>query len=177
MFNIFVFMGPSGTGKSTLQKLLGYNSIVTWTSRLPRVGEVDGVHYHFANREEILNMYKEGLLLEYTEYNGNIYGMALKSIEELINTKSHASIVVDVNGAKKLKDRFPKSILIIGVIAPYEECKERLMDRGDKNVNQRLSTYTDEINSVVEVSDIIVNNSKANLEKVSSLMKVLKLGI
>ena len=76
-----------------------------------------------------------------------------------------------------MKDRFPKSILIIGVIAPYEECKERLMDRGDKNVNQRLSTYTDEINSVVEVSDIIVNNSKANLEKVSSLMKVLKLGI
>lgn len=177
MINIIAFLGPSGSGKSTLQNVLGYNPIVTWTSRKPRPGEINGKHYHFANRDQILNMYKEGLLLEYTEYNGNLYGTGLNSIKKLIESNDYSSIVVDANGAKELKSRFPRSVLIVGVLAPYDECKDNLIERKDKNVSERLATYEDEINSVMELSDIIINNSKENWEKSTNIIKMLKFGM
>tara|TARA_B100000965_G_C19374166_1_gene661712 strand:+ start:283 stop:825 length:543 start_codon:yes stop_codon:yes gene_type:complete len=177
MITIIAFLGPSGSGKSTLQSVLGYKPIVTWTSRKPRPGEINGKHYHFANRDQILNMYKEGLLLEYTEYNGNLYGTGLNSIKKLIESNDYSSIVVDANGAKELKSRFPSSVLIVGVLAPYDGCKENLIERKDKNVNERLATYSDEINSVMELSDIIINNSKENWGKSTDIIKMLKLGM
>ncbi len=177
MINIIAFLGPSGSGKSTLQSVLGYKPIVTWASRKPRPGEINGKHYHFANRDKILKMYKEGLLLEYTEYNGNLYGTGLSSIQKLIDSKDYSSIVVDANGAKKLKSRFPSSVLIVGVVAPYEECKVNLIERKDRNVGERLATYVDEINSVMELSDMIINNSKENWQKSTDIIKILKLGM
>ncbi|WP_432663722.1 hypothetical protein R9X47_24445 [Wukongibacter baidiensis] len=177
MIKIIAFLGPSGSGKSTLQNLLGYKPIITWTSRQPRLGETNGIHYNFATRDQILNMHKEGLLLEYTEYNGNLYGTGLDSIKKLIDSNDYGSIVVDANGAEKLKNKFPDSVLIIGVIAPYEECKENLIKRKDKNTKERLSTYSDEITSVMNLSDIIINNSKSNWEKSCNILKVFKTGM
>lgn len=177
MINIIAFLGPSGSGKSTLQSVLGYKPIVTWTSRKPRPGEINGTHYHFANRDKILKMYKKGLLLEYTEYNGNLYGTGLNSIRELIDSNDYSSIVVDANGAKELKSKFPSSVLIVGVVAPYEECKVNLIERKDRNVGERLATYVDEINSVMELSDMIINNSKENWQKSTDIIKILKLGM
>lgn len=177
MINVFAFIGPSGVGKSTLQNILGYNRIITWTSREPRVGEVDGIDYHFGSKEEIITMYEKGLLLEYTEYNGNVYGTGLTSIKKIIGTSSCKSIVVDANGAEEIKRKFPDNVLIIGVIAPYKECKARLIERNDKNTNKRLFTYPDEVNSLMELSDIIINNSKDNWKKSAKVVEMLKVGI
>ncbi len=177
MFNIIVFMGPSGSGKSKLQRLFGYKSVVTWTSREPRPGEVDGKDYHFTNKDNILNMYKEGLLIEYTEYNGNIYGTGINSIKKLINTNSLGSIVLDANGVRKIKNMFTEKVLIIGVIAPYEECKDHLINRDDKYIEKRLASYSEEINSVIELSDIVINNAESNWAKNHSIIQVLNVGI
>lgn len=174
MINIIAFMGPSGAGKSTLQEILGYERIITWTSRTPREGEVDGKDYHFGDKDRIIQLYNEGLMLEYTEYNGNVYGTGLESIEELIGSKYCRSIVVDENGARKLKEKFLDHVLVIGVIAPYEECKSRLMDREDKNIEKRLFTYSHEVSALMELSDVIVNNSKANWGKATLIMEMIK---
>jgi guanylate kinase len=175
MLNLIAFLGPSGVGKSTLQGLLGYNKIVTWTSRQPRAGEVDGVHYHFADNDKILSMYHQGLLLEYTQYNGNLYGIALSSLKEIIDNNKKAAVAVDANGARELKYRFGDAVLVIGVIAPYEECKERLLKRDDKNIDIRLATYSQEVNTMLELSDVIINNSKANYQKAANLVTMIEL--
>lgn len=174
MYNIIIFLGPSGSGKSTLQKALGFRQVITWTSRQPRPGEIDGVHYHFATKEEILNMYKDGLLLEFTEYNDNVYGMSLNSIEKLIESNSYASISVDFNGARKLKNKFPSSVLVVGVLVSYEDCRENLISRKEKNINERLDIYSKDINSMLELSDIIINNSKSNWAKVNNIIQMFK---
>ncbi|WDF51123.1 guanylate kinase [Paenibacillus sp. KACC 21273] len=81
-FSIVVFQGPSASGKSTLQARLGVPKIVTWTSRQPRAGEQDGVDYHFATREQIELMFRQGLMLEMSEYRNNLYGTSISSIED-----------------------------------------------------------------------------------------------
>lgn len=162
MIKIVVFIGPSGAGKSTLQRYLGFDPIVTWTSRLPRSGEQDGKDYFFSSRENIMRMYFEGRLLEYTEYNGNIYGIGIDELQKAAEYDRPTSIVVDINGARELKKRFTSSVLIVGVITPEKECKEHLNNRDDKNNNKRINSYSNEILNLAEVSDLIINNSRAN---------------
>ncbi len=169
-------MGPSGSGKSTLQKELGYRPIVTWTSRPKRDKEVHGKDYFFTTRDEILRMFNDGLLLEYTEYNGNLYGIGTQYINELIETKQKGSIVVDENGARLLKEKYKGNILLVGVTVPYEECKERLSRREDSNTESRLRNFDNEIRALMEISDIIIANTCANWKKTKEIIQMLKEG-
>jgi len=176
MFNIIVFMGPSGVGKSTIQKLMDFKPIITWTSRAPREGEIDGVHYNFTTKEHILEMDKDGMMLEHTEYNGNLYGTSLVSFEEIISNGQCRSVVLDANGVAKVKRQFADSVLVVGVNAPYEDCKGRLIKRnaGEDETVLRLSTYSEEIESLMVLSDVVINNSDDNRLKVDELVNRVK---
>lgn len=165
MFNIIAFLGPSGSGKSTIQKELGVTPVVTWTSRPPREGEIHGKDYFFTTDKEILSMYSKGQLLEYTNYNGNLYGMGTDYLNNLISSDSQGSVVVDANGAKILKQKYPEDVLVVGVLASLEECSERLRKRDEKNCAKRLANYEEEVNSLLSLSDIIIVNTQNNWEK------------
>ena len=87
---LFVVSAPAGCGKDTILEQLfkvtenvGYS--VSATSRAPREGEVDGVHYHFRTREQFEQMIKNEEVLEYTEYCGNYYGTPRKAVEDMLN--------------------------------------------------------------------------------------------
>jgi guanylate kinase len=162
MFNIVSFTGPSGAGKTTVQKYLGIDPIVTYTSREPRKGEIDGVHYHFTTREKILEMKSKGYLLEYTEYGGNLYSSDLHSITEIIKNNKVGSIVIDVHGAQELKKRFNEEVLLVGIFASKEECQKRIYNRSDCNIEKRLASYEQEVNGMLEVCDIVMINSEEN---------------
>ncbi|AIF51865.1 guanylate kinase [Pelosinus sp. UFO1] len=174
MINIVAFIGPSGVGKTTLQRSLGLNPIITWTSRLPRKGEKSGVEYHFATRDEIMQMHRDGKLLEYTEYKGNLYATSLESIRRLIEFGEIGSIVVDCNGALKLKSTYSANTLFLGVFATLEECITRLSSRGE-NDDMRLLTYHEEINVMQHLADITINNSQSNWDRqVNTIQLILK---
>lgn len=175
MYNIIAFLGPSASGKTTLQKHLGFDKIVTYTTRLPREGEENGVAYHFTDKNTIIDMYEQGLLLEYTEYYGYYYGTDIKSIERTIIENKVASIVVDVHGAKVLKEKFLSNILIIGVDSTYEECRERLAERDDYNNDLRLKIYNEEHEGLTLWSDLIINNNMANWKKAFEIVDLIKL--
>jgi guanylate kinase len=177
MFHIITFVGPSGAGKSTLQKYLGIRSIVTWTSREPRSGELDGVNYHFTNRDKIMEMKEQGLLLEYTEYDGNLYASDLSSIQAVIEQDTLYSITVDMNGARVLKEKFFCEALIVGVYASKAECRERLLSRGDKNIKARLALYEEEVSQLFKVCDLVLVNSQENWEKNKERLELLRQGL
>ena len=177
MFNLIVFIGPSGCGKTTLQQMLAADKIITWTSRPKREDEVDGREYHFTTEEEIMKMHEEGKLLEYTRYNENLYATSLDSIENLIERNGFSSIVLDANGVRALKDRYNDKVLIIGVKAPYTECHQNMLKRNDDDISKRLSLYKQEINNVMELSDIILSNYYENWPKTKTLMQIIKQGM
>jgi len=165
MFSIVSFTGPSGAGKTTVQKYLGADPIVTYTSREPRKGEIDGVHYHFTTREKILTMKAKGDLLEYTEYGGNLYSSDLHSIKEIIENNKVGSIVVDVNGARELKRNFDEGVLLVGIFASKDECRRRIYNRSDCNIEERLASYEQEVNGMLEICNIVIINSEENWPK------------
>lgn len=174
MYNIIAFLGPSASGKTTLQKHLGFDKIVAYTTRPPREGEIGDVAYHFTDKETIADMYEQGLTLEYTEFYGYYYGIEIKSIEKVIEENKIASIVVDAHGAKALKEKFFLNVLIVGVDAPYKECRERLAERDDGNNDLRLKTYNEEHKALLAWSDLIINNSRENWSKAFEIVDLIK---
>lgn len=174
MINIIAFLGPSGAGKSTLQDFMDIPPIVTWTSRSPRLGEVDGVDYHFTTQETIMRMFEEGLLLEFTQYNGNLYATAAASFEQVIRSGALSSVIVDSNGASELRKKYGERVLVLGVYAPVEECISRLQKRRDPNALERVFTYQEEVQAMQKLADIIVNNAKDNWERSKRLVQLFK---
>lgn len=177
MINIIAFMGPSASGKSTLRDSMEVDRIVTYTSRKPREGEIDGVDYHFISREMILKLHEEDKLLEFTEYNGNMYGTGIESLTEVVDKKSLATIIVDKNGAVKLKKLLDERVLIIGVISPFEECMERMTDRKESDISRRAASYEMEIEEMNRTADIIINNSRDNWKRARDTLGYLKKGL
>jgi guanylate kinase len=162
MFSIISFTGPSGSGKTTIQKYVGAAPIITFTSRKPRKSEVDGVHYHFTTRENILEMKEKGELLEVTEYSGNLYASNLKTIHEVVKNQQTSSIVVDVHGARELKKHFNERVLLVGVFASKDECRQRIYSRSDSNIEKRLYSYDEDVKGMLEICNLVIINSDEN---------------
>ena len=165
LINIVAFIGPSGSGKTTLSRDMGIKKVITYTTRPIREGERDGIDYHFRSRDNLLRMYEEGELFEYTEYNGNLYGTGLKPFRDAVNNKKTICVAVDLKGARKLLDHFGENLLIVGVTAPFGECIERMEIRGEGHIGKRSALYHKEIDILIEISHVIINNAKENWEK------------
>lgn len=176
MFNIISFTGPSGSGKTTIQKYVGADPIVTYTSREPRKGEVEGIHYYFTTREKILAMKEQGSLLEVTEYSGNLYASDLQSVHEVLQNDKIGSIVVDIHGARELKKRFNERVLLVGIFASKEECKQRIYNRND-SIEKRLASYDGEVQGMLEICDLVIINSEANWQKNKRILHWLRQGL
>lgn len=177
-FSIVVFQGPSASGKSTLQARLGVPKIVTWTSRQPRAGEQDGVDYHFATREQIELMFRQGLMLEMSEYRDNLYGTSISSIEEAGKDGQVRSTVMDAPGAKLVKEKWGDRVLLIGVLADREQLAKRLFDRkvSIAEQEQRLLSY-DQEKSALSACDLVIHNSERQFRTAEKVIDYIREGI
>ena len=164
---LFVVSAPAGCGKDTiLEQVLaktenvGYS--VSATTRAPRPGEVDGVHYHFHTRESFEKMIEEGAVLEYTEYIGNYYGTPRKAVEDMLADGKDVILKIEVEGAMNIKKLFPECCLVFILPPSMAELERRLRKRGtedEETILRRTAQARNEIDTAVNYDYFVVNDA------------------
>ena len=163
---LIVLSGPSGVGKSTvISELLGQRQdihfSVSFTTRQPRVGEADGVNYHFVDRAEFERMISAGELLEYAEYVGNYYGTSLKVIQEKVSAGTDVLLDIEVQGAAKVRAKCPEAVLIFIIPPSFEELSRRLRGRNtdsEETIAGRLRKAREEYRQIPSYDYLVVND-------------------
>ena len=137
---LVVISGASGVGKGTvlgimMEKRKDLTFSVSATTRPPRPGEVDGVHYYFVTKERFEEMIDKGEFLEYDAHAANYYGTPRAQAEEKM---ANGSVLLDIepNGAKQVKQAAPEALLIFIMPPSMEELERRLRGRGDTPEDQ-----------------------------------------
>ncbi len=164
---LIVVSGPSGVGKGTVLKEYlnsrdGITYSVSATTRQPRPGEENGIHYYFLSREEFERTAAEGGMLEYASYNGNYYGTPKAPVEQQRNQGNDVVLEIEVQGALQVKKSCPDALLIFVAPPSFEELKNRLTGRQTedaKTVENRLNIARQELMCAGEYDYIIVNDT------------------
>lgn len=152
---VVVLTGPTCAGKTTLAKrleeLAGFKRILTYTTRLPREGEVDGVDYHFISNEEFAESVENNEFLEYTEYNANFGHVSYGSkIDKECFREGRYVIVLNPHGARALRELYPDEVYcIIYLEVPEYTCYQRAMQRGDEAEEVLRRLKEDEIHQFI----------------------------
>ena len=131
---IFILSGPSGSGKGTVLKSAMKNHpdmflSVSATTRPPRTGEVDGVHYHFISDDAFLQMVERDELLEHAEYVGNCYGTPKSYVERRCAEGMHVLLDIDVQGVHQISENRPDAIRVFMMPPSLAELERRLRGR------------------------------------------------
>ncbi len=178
---LIVISGFSGAGKGTLVKALlqkydDYALSVSMTTRAPRPGERDGIEYFFSDREKFEETIRQDGLIEYAEYCGNYYGTPRAYVEEQLAAGKNVILEIEIQGALKIKEKFPESLLIFLTPPCAQELKRRLEGRGTETpevIAKRLARAVEESEGV-EAYDYIVINDRLEecVEEVHRLVKL-----
>jgi guanylate kinase len=161
-----VLAAPSGTGKTTLAHRLvahapDYVFSISATTRLPRVGEIDGVDYHFVDRRRFEEMAAAGELVEWAEVHGRLYGTPRAELERAAARGVHVVLDIDVQGARQIKTRIPEAKLVFVLPPDVETLIGRLTGRGTEDraeVARRLRSALRELQVVEEFDYVVVND-------------------
>ncbi len=162
-----VVSGPSGAGKGTLCTALlegckNAQFSVSATTRKPRPGEINGVHYDFVTDERFDEMIRDGEFLEYACIFGmNRYGTPRKRVETLLNEGIDVVLDIDVQGAMNVKKVMPEAVMVFVLPPSFEELEKRLRRRGtedEKTLQCRLHTARQEVKLVNKYDYIILND-------------------
>ena len=161
---LVVLVGPSGSGKTSVAERLGYPRVLTTTTRLPRPGEVDGKDYHFISKAQFEEGIAKGDFLEHATVHGNYYGSSKSSIYSALEASEHATIILDVHGARAI--RFQSAIkaqaLFLMPPSPWRlHLTRRLMIRGDSPqvIDRRMETAEEEIKQAGEFDHLIISDN------------------
>lgn len=163
---LIVLSGPSGVGKGTVcaalrRKLPELTYSVSATTRAPRAGEIDGVNYFFRTREQFKDMIERDALLEYAEYVGNYYGTPRDFVEKTLSEGKDIILEIEVQGAVKVREKFPEGILVFLLPPSLRELKDRLTGRGTESqatIDHRLSIAVQEMNLLEHYDYAVVND-------------------
>ncbi|WP_080797314.1 guanylate kinase [Arabiibacter massiliensis] len=164
--NLFVISGPSGAGKGTLVARLVREVPDAWvsvsaTTRAPRPGEVDGVHYRFVSDEEFDRLVATDGLLEWAVYGGNRYGTPRATVEEHIAKGDQVILEIDVQGGFQVRDKMPSARLVFIEPPSLQVLEERLRGRGtetEEAVAERMETAKVELSRKMEYDVRLVND-------------------
>ncbi|MBV8046180.1 MAG: guanylate kinase [Paludibacterium sp.] len=163
---IFIVVAPSGAGKTSLvAALLDAEPTVclsvSYTTRPPREGEVDGKHYHFVSREVFEAMIRQGDFLEYAEVYGNYYGTSQAWIRAQQAEGRDVLLEIDWQGARQVRQVFPDAVGIFIVPPSIEELERRLRGRATDTpevIARRLASARQEIDMIPEYDYMVVND-------------------
>lgn len=163
---LIVISGFSGAGKGTLVKALlkkydNYALSISMTTRKPREGERDGVEYFFTDRERFEEVIRQNGLIEYARYCDNYYGTPRAYVEEQLCAGKNVILEIEIQGALKIKEKFPESLLIFVTPPSAEELRRRLVNRGTESADviaKRLARATEESEGIEAYDYIVVND-------------------
>lgn len=180
---LMVLSGFSGAGKGTLVRELlkkydNYALSVSMTTRAPREGERDGVEYFFSTTEKFEDTIEKDGLIEYACYCGNYYGTPKAYVEEQMAAGKDVILEIEIQGALKIKEKFPESLLVFVTPPDAEELKRRLEGRGTETaevIAQRLARAAEESEGM-DAYDYIVINDDLNrcVDEVHALVAAAK---
>lgn len=164
---LFVVSAASGTGKTSLVKALldrtsNLHVSVSHTTRSQRQGELDGVHYHFIQKEDFLAQVEQGGFIEYAEVFGNYYGTSQRKVEEQLAQGHDVLLEIDWQGAAQVRKLFPESIQIFILPPSQYDLRQRLSNRGTDSVEvieQRLSFAITDMQQYSNFDYVIINDS------------------
>jgi guanylate kinase len=169
---LIILSGPAASGKTTLvQRVLAEDAhplrvSVSATTRLPRQGELDGVHYHFWTPERFEQGIAAGEFLEYAQVHGrDYYGTLRREVDDYTVRGIGVILVIDVQGAAKVRTVRPDAVSVFLVTSSLEAYKQRLIDRGTEDaaaIARRLETAQRELERVSEYQHVIVNDDLNN---------------
>lgn len=177
-FKPLVLCGPSGAGKSTLTAfIMGENSpwkryfafSVSSTTRQPRAGEQDGVHYHFNTREEFEKEVEKGNFLEHNEVHGNFYGTHKSAVRGIMNQGKICILDIDVKGAMDIASKGGPEFACHFVFVQtntVEDLRQRLVARGtetEETLNRRVANAEKEMHMALECGlfkKILINDDR-----------------
>lgn len=163
---LMVLSGFSGAGKGTLVKGLlrkydNYALSVSMTTRAPREGERHGVEYFFTDKQHFEETIAQNGLVEYASYCGNYYGTPRAYVEEQMAAGKNVILEIELQGALKIKEKFPESLLIFVTPPSAEELKRRLENRGTESaevIGQRLARAVEESEGIEAYDYIVIND-------------------
>ena len=177
---LVVVSGFSGAGKGTIMKRItekydNYALSVSATTREPREGEVEGKSYFFVRKERFEEMIDEDELLEYAKYVEHYYGTPRKFVEDCLNQGKDVILEIEIQGALKIKKRYPESLLVFLAPPSAEELRKRLMGRkteDEETIHKRLFRAIVEAEGVEAYDYILVNeNVDTCTEKLHNLIR------
>ena len=163
---LIVVSGFSGAGKGTIMKALlerydNYALSISATTRNPRPGEEEGKAYFFKTTEEFEKMIAKDDLIEYAMYVGNYYGTPKAYVEEQMQAGKDVILEIEIQGAMKIKEQFPESLLLFVTPPSAEELQKRLVGRGTETADviaQRLARAYEESEGMDAYDYIVVND-------------------
>ncbi len=164
--SLAIISGPSGVGKSTvitevLRRRPDLYFSVSFTTRKPREGEVNGVNYYFVDVPEFERMIRDGELLEYANYSGNYYGTSAKLIDEKLSAGIDVLLDIEVVGSKIVHDKRPDTPLIFVIPPSFEVLSQRLHGRHtdpEEVIQRRLERAKEELKEVSRYDYLVVND-------------------
>ena len=163
---LIVVSGFSGAGKGTIMKALlerydNYALSISATTRNPRPGEEEGKAYFFKTTEEFEKMIAKDDLIEYAMYVGNYYGTPKAYVEEQMQAGKDVILEIEIQGAMKIKEQFPESLLLFVTPPSAKELQKRLVGRGTETADviaQRLARAYEESEGMDAYDYIVVND-------------------
>ena len=162
---LFIVAAPTGAGKiSLIEALLQVDPrlklSISYTTRPPRAGEVDGREYHFVDEKTFLAMLERGEFLESAEVHGNRYGTSQSVVDGILKSGSDLMLEIDWQGAQQVRKLFPGTIGIFILPPSIEELERRMRRRGqdsDASIQRRMANAREEIDHAVEFEYVIIN--------------------
>jgi len=176
---LIVLSGFSGSGKGTvvnelLNRYDDYAISVSATTRSPRQGEKEGVHYFFKTVEEFEKMIKNDDFIEHAVFVNNHYGTPKEFVDKKLNEGINVILEIEVVGALKVKEKLPDTIMVYIIPPSASELKNRLVNRGTESIdviNNRLKRAIEEIDFIKSYDYVIINDDLNEcVEKINNII-------
>ena len=177
---LLVISGPSGTGKGTVcQALISQQNQIRYsvsaTTRLPRVGEVDGVHYYFKTQEQFQGMIDRDELIEWAKVYDNYYGTPKAPVMQSLQLGQDIILEIDVQGAFQVKEKYPEGICVFIAPPSLAELRKRIEGRATdapEVIAKRMEAAEWELEQADKYDYVIINDSVQ--EATAKLAAILK---
>ncbi len=178
---LFIISGPAGSGKGTIvsrvRELAPFDFSVSATTRAPRSGEIDGVHYHFMTKEDFEKKILSGEMLEHAQYVGNYYGTPKGPVDETLAAGKNIILDIEVQGALQVKEKMPEAIMIFVIPPDYETLVSRIRGRGTETeevIEKRMTQAKWELTNFPRYDYVVVNETGGIEKAAESVLDIMK---